>query len=47
MECDGEYWYGPGKYDYDMACQHQLERAGWRFVRIRETEFYTHREKAI
>ena len=47
VECDGEYWHGPDRYDYDMARQRQLERAGWKFVRIRESEFYIDREKAI
>lgn len=47
VECDGEYWHGPKRYDYDLARQRQLERAGWKFVRIRESEFYTNRKKAI
>ena len=47
VECDGEYWHGPDRYDYDIARQRQLERVGWKFVRIRESEFYTDREKAM
>ena len=47
VECDGEYWHGPDRYDYDMARQRQLERVGWKFVRIRESEFYINRKKAI
>jgi hypothetical protein len=30
-----------------MVRQRQLERAGWTFVRIRESEFYTDRESAL
>ncbi|HXF88953.1 MAG TPA: AAA domain-containing protein [Xanthobacteraceae bacterium] len=47
VECDGELWHGPDQFDRDMARQRQLERAGLRFVRIRESEFYTNREYAI
>ncbi|RLA97767.1 MAG: hypothetical protein DRG83_15370, partial [Deltaproteobacteria bacterium] len=45
VECDGEHWHGPDRYEYDIARQRQLERAGWKFVRIRESEFYIDREK--
>ena len=47
IECDGDRWHGPERYDYDIARQRQLERAGWRFVRIRESEFYADRAKAV
>jgi len=47
VECDGETWHGPEYYDRDMARQRQLERAGWVFVRIRESEFYTNKNNAI
>lgn len=47
VECDGEAWHGPERYDQDMARQRQLERAGWTFVRIRESEFYADREWAV
>lgn len=47
VECDGEAWHGPDKFEQDMARQRQLERAGWTFVRIRESEFYADRERAI
>ena len=43
VECDGEAWHGPEKFEQDMARQRQLERAGWTFVRIRESEFYADR----
>jgi very-short-patch-repair endonuclease len=47
VECDGEAWHGPERYDQDMARQRQLERAGWTFVRIRESEFYAERDGAL
>ena len=47
VECDGEAWHGPERYDQDMRRQRQLERAGWIFVRIRESEFYVGRARAV
>ena len=47
VECDGDAWHGPERWEYDVARQRQLERAGWTFVRIRESEFYTDRARAI
>lgn len=47
VECDGDAWHGPDRFDYDMARQRQLERAGWRFVRIRESEFYADPNHAL
>ena len=36
VECGGDAWHGVEQYDLDLARQRQLERAGWRFVRVRE-----------
>ena len=47
VECDGEAWHGPDRFERDMDRQRQLERAGWTFVRIRESEFYADREGAV
>jgi len=47
VECDGDVWHGPERYDHDTARQRQLERVGWTFVRIGEAEFYTDREAAV
>lgn len=47
VECDGDAWHGPEQYEHDMARQRQLERAGWTFVRIRESEFYANRRDAL
>ncbi|NLO88834.1 MAG: DUF559 domain-containing protein [Clostridia bacterium] len=47
VECDGDVWHGVEQYVRDMARQRQLERAGWTFVRIRSSEFYANKKKAI
>jgi very-short-patch-repair endonuclease len=46
VECDGDEWHGPEEYERDMARQRQLERAGWTFVRVRESDFYADRRTA-
>jgi very-short-patch-repair endonuclease len=46
VECDGDEWHGPERYEQDMARQRDLERAGWQFVRIRGGDFYRDRGKA-
>ncbi len=47
VECDGDNWHGPEQYERDMARQRQLERAGWTFVRVRESDFYADRQRAV
>jgi len=47
LECDGDVWHGPERWEHDMARQRQLERAGWTFVRVRESEFYADRGRAV
>ncbi|PFP29310.1 hypothetical protein COJ96_11655 [Bacillus sp. AFS073361] len=47
VECDGDYWHGPERYDYDMNRQRILERCGWRFWRVRGSEYYYNPEKAL
>ena len=39
VECDGEHWHGPDRYEHDLARQAALERCGWRFWRLRESRF--------
>src|ERR1700751_729238 len=39
-------WHGPERYEQDMARQRDLERAGWRFVRIRGGDYYRDSEKS-
>jgi very-short-patch-repair endonuclease len=47
VECDGDFWHGPEQYENDMARQRVLERCGWRFWRIRGSEFYYDPEEAM
>jgi len=47
VECDGDQWHGPDRYEKDMARQRDLERAGWQFVRIRGGDFYRDRTRAM
>ncbi|OZM79790.1 hypothetical protein CFP66_24200 [Pseudonocardia sp. MH-G8] len=47
VECDGDYWHGPDAYQRDMARQRELERCGWHFFRVLESEFYLDPAKAL
>ncbi len=47
IECDGDSWHGPQAYEADLDRQRQLERAGWRFLRVRESEFYADRPASL
>jgi very-short-patch-repair endonuclease len=47
VECDGDQWHGPDRYEQDMARQRDLERAGWQFVRVRGGDFYRDPTKAL
>lgn len=39
VECDGDAWHGPDKYESDMARQRDLQRCGWMFCRVGGTDF--------
>ncbi|HEU5380528.1 MAG TPA: AAA domain-containing protein [Ktedonobacteraceae bacterium] len=48
IECDGDrYHQTPEKLEEDMARQAILERLGWRFVRIRGSQFFRDPDAAI
>lgn len=47
VECDGDEWHGAEQFEKDLARQQDLERVGWRFVRIRESEFYLDPEATL
>ena len=48
IECDGErYHSGENKIREDMERQTILERLGWRFIRIRGSEYYRNPEKTM
>jgi very-short-patch-repair endonuclease len=39
VECDGDAWHGPDRYDYDMARSRDLERCGWTICRVAGSSF--------
>lgn len=47
IECDGDRFHGVDQIPADMARQAILERAGWRFIRIRGTRFYGDPDEAM
>lgn len=47
VECDGDRYHGPEKLADDMNRQAILERLGWKFHRIRGTEFFRDPESAM
>ncbi len=47
VECDGDRWHTLENLDDDMARQAVLERLGWRFVRIRGSQFFRNPDKAM
>jgi very-short-patch-repair endonuclease len=47
VECDGDHWHGPDEYENDMARQRMLERSNWKFIRLRGSEFYANKPRAI
>jgi very-short-patch-repair endonuclease len=47
VECDGDRYHPIEKLPEDMERQAILERLGWRFVRIRGSEYFRDRESTI
>lgn len=48
IECDGERWHsGDAKIRADMERQTILERIGWKFIRIRGSEYYRDTDNTI
>jgi very-short-patch-repair endonuclease len=47
VECDGDAWHGPDAYARDMGRQRELERCGWHFFRVLESEFYLDQIRAL
>ena len=47
IECDGDRYHGINELEHDLDRQSVLERCGWKFVRIRASEFYYNREESI
>lgn len=47
VECDGDHWHGDDAALKDQARQRQLERLGWKFCRLFESDFYLDRQGSI
>lgn len=47
IECDGDQYHGPDKWDSDMRRQRILERAGWKFWRCFASAFVTRRSEVL
>ena len=48
IECDGErYHSGEAKIREDMERQTILERLGWKFIRIRGSEYYSNPDRTM
>lgn len=47
VECDGDHWHGPDRYEADLGRQRDLERADWIFHRVRESAFHLDSAAAI
>ena len=47
VECDGDQWHGPDRFDHDMNRQRILERCGWKFWRVRGSDYYYNPENAL
>lgn len=47
LECDGDKWHTEENLAQDMARQAILERLGWRFIRIRGSEYFRDPEGAM
>lgn len=47
VECDGDEWHGPDKYESDMARQRDLGRCRWVFWRVRGNDFYRDPDAAL
>lgn len=47
VECDGDRWHPLEKIPEDMERQAVLERLGWKFIRIRGSEFFRAPDKAM
>ncbi|MGO3120682.1 AAA domain-containing protein, partial [Psychrobacter sp.] len=45
IECDGDRYHGPDKWDSDIQRQRILERAGWKFWRCFASTFVTRKEE--
>src|SRR6185437_5097401 len=47
IECDGDRFHTIENLQADMERQAVLERLGWRFIRVRGSEFFRNPERAL
>jgi very-short-patch-repair endonuclease len=47
VECDGTRPQDPRQFELDRGRQRDLERCGWRFLRLRASEFHRDPERAL
>ena len=47
VECDGDHWHPKEKEEDDLERQWKLERCGWTFWRLRESNFNRNEEEAL
>ena len=47
VECDGDAWHGPDRYEADAARQRDLERCEWEFWRLPESVFRLDPDEAL
>ena len=47
VECDGDRWHGPEKWEDDQRREAQLRRAGWKFWRISGSTFYRNKDRSL
>ena len=47
VECDGEKYHGPDRWEYDQRREAQLRRAGWKFWRISGSAFYRDKDRSL
>lgn len=47
IECDGEAFHTIDNYEDDLYRQNQLERLGWRFLRIRGSQYFSNKTATI
>lgn len=45
IECDGDAYHGIEQLEYDLDRQTVLERCGWKFIRVRASEFYYNKDE--
>lgn len=47
VECNGEYWHGPDRWEQDQVRQRRLERAGLHFFTVWESAFRRNADESL